>query len=138
MWLDVNRWALVQWLQSGQRNRRSYERDRMIELTQRHMKGYSHFDAKLELPEAHKLINDPLAVAAHPFLPFIAEEKTHQPFRGNKPPKGKAPKPSKPDKKRRMLMKASRRDVRPSMRLIGAYCSIRTKNSSLSTRYQTR
>ena len=83
----------------------------MIELTQRHMKGYSHFDAKLELPEAHKLINDPLAVAAHPFLPFIAEEKTHQPFRGNKPPKGKAPKPSKPDKKRRMLMKTSRRDA---------------------------
>lgn len=83
----------------------------MIELTQRHLKGYPHFDARLELTEAHRLVNDPNAVAAHSFLPFIAEEKVHQPFRGKKTASGKLTKAPKPDKKPRMIMKASRRDA---------------------------
>lgn len=83
----------------------------MVELTERHIKGYSHFDGYLDLAEANRLVNDHEAVAAHKFYPFIAEEKVHQPYRTKKPPAGSAARPSRPDKKLRLLMKAARRDA---------------------------
>lgn len=64
-------------------------------------KFYPHFDAPIEASEIRKLVSDPNRVANNSFYPFIRYTQEWQPFRKR---------PDRPDKKRRPIRYASRRD----------------------------
>lgn len=77
--------------------------------TSEDQKHYPHFDAPLRLSEIRALVNDSERVAQNAFFPLIQYEKKWQPFRTPKPKDG-AKKP-KPERKRRKIRYAARRDA---------------------------
>ena len=72
-----------------------------FEVLDKHQKQYSHFDAPLSKIELEKIANSPKRVANNAFFPLIRYEKSYQPFRGKR---------KRPNKKRRPIRYASRRD----------------------------
>jgi hypothetical protein len=75
--------------------------------SEKQLKRYPHFDDVISLDEIVEFVNDPKAVAAHSFFPFILFEKTWQPFRSKAP----RPKPTV-----RPIRDAARRDAYVFMR----------------------
>ncbi|QYE34809.1 hypothetical protein KZX46_19040 [Polymorphobacter sp. PAMC 29334] len=67
------------------------------------VKALSHFDKSIRLVDINKLVADPIAVARNSFYPFMRFEERWQPFRGQEG--------GKPDKDKRQLRFASRRDA---------------------------
>ena len=72
-----------------------------FEVLDKHQKQYPHFDAPLSKIELQNIANSPKRVAENAFFPLIQYDKSYQPFRD---------KLKKPDKKRRPIRYASRRD----------------------------
>lgn len=72
-------------------------------LTQRDLKHYPHFDRRLSLQEAEKLVADAERVAKNKFYPFFLYHESWQPFRTS----GK----QRPGQKSRPIRYAARRDA---------------------------
>lgn len=72
------------------------------------LKNYPHFDAAISISEIEALVRDPLRVAKNTFYPFMRYEQRWQPFRQRKNAEGVI---ERPDKKKRPIRFASRRDA---------------------------
>lgn len=71
-------------------------------LSTKDIKQYPHFDAPLRPDELERIANDPEAVAAHRFYPFLKYTNTYQPYAG----------PKKDMKKRRERKDPKEREIR--------------------------
>jgi len=85
---------------------RPYSRfDMDIDFSASDLKHYPHFDRRLSVDEAKKIISDPSRVASNKFYPFFLYTQKWQPFRN---PENKG---QKPDPKTRPIRYSSRRDA---------------------------
>lgn len=76
-----------------------------IDFSASDLKHYPHFDRRLSIDEAKKIISDPSRVASNKFYPFFLYTQKWQPFRN---PEGTG---QKPDPKKRPIRYSSRRDA---------------------------
>ena len=85
---------------------RPYSRmDMDIDFSASDLKYYPHFDRRLSVEEAKKIICDPSRVASNKFYPFFLYTQKWQPFRTSKD------RPEKPEPKTRPIRYSSRRDA---------------------------